>query len=89
MSIKILISFEVRDFSEMKSVFDAAADARTEAGIVAEAYRNMDAPNNAWVIGTAPSKEAFTAFFSSPAQKERMKNAGVISPPTVTLLESA
>ena len=44
MSIKILISFEVRDFSEMKSVFDAAADARTEAGIAAEAYRNMDAP---------------------------------------------
>ena len=89
MSIKILISFEVRDFSEMKSVFDAAADARTEAGIAAEAYRNMDAPNNAWVIGTAPSKEAFTAFFSSQAQKERMRNAGVISPPTVTLLESA
>ena len=38
MSIKILISFEVRDFSEMKTVFDAAADARAEAGIAAEAY---------------------------------------------------
>jgi len=88
MSIKILISFEVRDFSEMKSVFDAAADARTEAGIVAEAYRNMDAPNNAWVIGTAPSKEAFTAFFSAPAAQERMRNAGVISPPTIIFLES-
>ena len=88
MSIKIVISFEVSGFSEMKSVFDAAADARTEAGIAAEAYRNMDAPNNAWVIGTAPSKEAFTAFFSSPAQKERMKNAGVISHPIVTFLES-
>ena len=49
----------------------------------------MDAPNNAWVIGTAPSKEAFTVLFSSTAQKERMINAGVISPPTVTLLESA
>ena len=69
MSIKILISFEVRDFSEMKSVFDAAADARTEAGIAAEAYRNMDAPNNAWVIGTAPSKEAFTAFFRPQPKK--------------------
>ena len=88
MSIKILISFEVRDFGEMKSVFDAAADARTEAGIAAEAYRNMDAPNNAWVIGTAPSKEAFTAFFSAPAAQERMRNAGEISPPTIILLES-
>ena len=37
MSIKILISFEVRDVSETKSVCDAAADARTEAGIAAEA----------------------------------------------------
>ena len=63
------ISFEVRDFSEMKSVFDAAADARTEAGIAAEAFRNMDAPNNAWVIGTAPSKEAFTAFFRPQLNK--------------------
>ena len=87
MSIKILISLEVRDFSEMKSVFDAAADARTEAGIAAEAYRNIDAPNNAWVIGTAPSKEAFTAFFSAPAAQERMRNAGVVSAPTITFLE--
>ena len=89
MSVKVLLSLEVEDFNKMKSVFDAAENARTEAGITAEAYSNMDAPNNAWVIGTVPSKEAFTAFFSSPAQKERMRNAGVISPPTVTLLESA
>ena len=88
MSIKILISFEVRDFSEMKSVFDAAADARTEAGIAAEAYRNMDAPNNVRIICTATSKEAFTAFFSAPAQQERMKNAGVTEAPSVTFIQA-
>ena len=88
MSITVIISFEVEDFDKLKSVFDAAEKFRTEAGITAAAYKNMDAPNNVRIICTATSKEAFTAFFSSPAQKERMRNAGVISPPTVTLLES-
>jgi hypothetical protein len=88
MSIKIVISFEVESFDKMQSVFNAAENARTEAGIAAEIYRNIDATNNAWVIITAPSREAFTAFFSSPAQRERMRNAGVISPPIVTFLES-
>lgn len=87
MSVKVLLSLEVEDFNKMKSVFDAAENARTEAGITAEAYRNMDVPNNVWIISTASSKEAFGAFFSSPAQKERMRNAGVISPPTITFLE--
>lgn len=88
MSINLVISLEVEDFDKIKSVFEAAANARIEAGITAEIYRNIDCPNNAWVLGTASSKEKFAAFFSSPAQQERMKNAGVISPPTVTLLES-
>jgi hypothetical protein len=48
----------------------------------------MDSPNNVWVIGTVTSKEAFWAFMTSDAQKERMKTAGVVSPPTVTLLEA-
>ena len=88
MSIKIIVSFEVEDFDRWKSGYDAGENARTEAGITAEAFRNMDAPNNAWVIATAPSKEAYAAFYSSQAAHEGMKNAGVISPPTVTLLES-
>ena len=87
MSINLVISLEVEDFNKTKSVFDTAANARIEAGITAEIYRNIDRPNNAWIIGTASSKEAFAAFFSSPAQQERMKNAGVTSPPTVTLLQ--
>ena len=87
MSIKVIVSFEVEDFGKFKSGFDTGGNTRTEAGIMLEAFKNMDAPNNVWVIGTAPSKEAFTAFFSAPSAQERMKNAGVISPPTTTFLE--
>ena len=87
MSIKVIVSFEVEEFDTFKSGFDTGGPARTEADITAEAFKNVDAPNNVWVIGTAPSKEAFTAFFSAPSAQERMKNAGVISPPTTTFLE--
>lgn len=89
MTIKVIVSFEVRDFDDFKAGFEQARPHREEAGISeSEAYRNLDSSNNVWVIGTATSKEAFLGFFASDAQKERMKNAGIISPPTITFLES-
>ena len=88
MGIKIIISFEVADFADFKSVFQKGRPYREEAGISeSEAYRNIDSPNSVWVIGTATSKEAFMDFFASDAQKERMKDAGVISHPTITFLK--
>ena len=75
------------DYTSFKSRFEQGRPYREEAGISAEAYRNIDSPNNVWVIGTATSKEAFRGFFASDAQKERMKNAGVISPSTATFME--
>ena len=44
--------------------------------------------NNIVVIATAPSKEAFTKFFTAPAAQDRMKNAGISTPPNITFLES-
>jgi len=88
MSVKVIVSVDVADFTAFKSVFETGRSAREEAGIPeSEAYQNIDSPNNVWVIGTATSKEAFLAMFASDAQKERMKNAGVISAPTITFLE--
>ena len=88
MSITIIVSFNVEDFDKWNSEFDQGENSRTEPGITVTAYRNMDAPNNVWAIGTATSKEAFDAYFSAPAQQERMKNGGVMSLPTITFLES-
>ena len=89
MSVKVILSMEVTDFTGFKSGFDQGRPYREEAGISeSEAYQNIDSPKNAWIIGTATSKEAFLSFFSSDAQKERMKNAGIISSPTITFLES-
>lgn len=87
MSIQIIVSFHVADFDKFKTLFDARAGARTEAGLTGKLYREIDAPNSPVVIGTAPSKEAFFAFFQSPGQQEAMKDGNQLAPPQCTLLE--
>ena len=89
MSLTILIALEVNDFDTWFNVFDASSDARTAAGIVATAYKNIDNPNTAHLIGTAPSRESFIEFFSSPEMQERQKRAVVKAPPVVTFLAQA
>ena len=60
MSIKVIISFEVADYTSFKSVFEQARSYREEAGISqSEAYRNTESSNNVWVIGTATFTESF------------------------------
>ena len=88
MSIKIVVSFDVADVDSFLAGFATGVHARNESGITAEAFANIDDPNNIVVIGTAPSKEAFTKFFATSAAQDRMKNAGVSSPPNITFLES-
>ena len=80
---------QVKDFDDWKAVFDSAASAREEAGINAKAYQNLDDPNNPIAIGTAPSKETFVAFFTTPEMQEDQKKAGILGPPEITFLEEA
>ena len=89
MSITVSVSMQVADFDDWKAVFDARENDRAEVGIHAKAYRNVDDPNNAWAIGTAPSKETFIAFFQQPVIQEAMKNAGVLAAPEFKFLEEA
>ena len=86
MSVTVIVSIKVAEFSKWKAVFDALAEERVEAGLNAPAHQNIDDPNNAIVIGTAPSKEAFLAFFTSPATQEMQKKAGVLGPPEVKFI---
>ena len=90
MSVTVIVSLKVADFDDWKAVFDSAASSREEAGINAKAYQNIDDPNNPIAIGTASSKEAFVAFFTTPEEmQEDQKKAGILGPPEITFLEEA
>lgn len=90
MSIKAIMSLEVEDFDKFFNVFSGpdARKARDEAGIKSKVHKNVDNPNNVILISEVCCKEVITEFMTTPAQKERMKNAGVSSPPTITWIES-
>ena len=87
MCITVIISAQVSDFDQWKSKFDKLEEQRLEAGISVRAYRNPDDTNASYVIGTAPSKEAFVEFFASP-ERQAIQDSGVItSKPEITFLE--
>ena len=86
MSVTVIVSLKVAEFSKWKAGFDAHAEERAEAGLNAVAHQNIDDQNNAIVIGTAPSKEAFLAFFTTPETQELQKKAGVLGPPEIKFI---
>ncbi len=86
MSVTVIVSLKVAEFSKWKAGFDAHAEERAEAGLNAVAHQNIDDQNNAIVIGTAPSKEAFLAFFTTPETQEIQKKAGVLGPPEIKFI---
>ena len=89
MSVTVIVSLKVADFDQWKATFDGHAPAREAAGINAAAHRNLDDEGNAVAIGTAPSKEAFIAFFTAPEMQQVQKEAGVMAPPEIKFLEQA
>jgi len=89
MSVTVIVSLKVADFNQWKDTFDSHTPAREAAGINAAAHRNLDDEGNAVAIGTAPSKEAFIAFFTAPEMQQVQKDAGVLAPPEIKFLEEA
>ena len=90
MSIKAVMSLEVEDFDKFFNVFSSsdAQKARDKAGIKSKVHKNVDNPNNVILISEVCCKEVITDFMATSAQKERMKNAAVLSPPTIMWIES-
>ena len=68
-------------------MFDSDPDKRENADIHATPYKELDDPNCVCVIRTAPSKEAFVAFFSNPELKKRREGSRVVGRSEVKFLE--
>ncbi len=85
--ITVILTHEVKNFSEWKIVFDADEGNRIKGGLlVTGLYQSADNPNMVTITGECPSAEALADFMSNPLLKEAMEKGGVIGIPEVKIL---
>lgn len=82
-----LVKHEVRDYDAWKAVFDGDADRRKASGIVGHHInRSADNPNALAVYFPATDLSKLQEFLADDTLKLKMKDAGVMGPPQVTLI---
>jgi quinol monooxygenase YgiN len=83
----VLITHEVKDFTDWRRVYDADEVNRTKAGFkTLGEYQSVDNPNKVTIIGEAPSVEVIQNYMTNPDLKDVMARAGVISQPDIRIL---
>lgn len=86
----MLNQFNVKDFGLWKKVFDAHADLRKSNGELShQIFQDASDPNRVTVLNKWNSLEIARKFSQSPELKAAMAEAGVIGPPTFSLLNEA
>ena len=87
----VLVQHEVKDFSAWRDVFDSVNDLRAQQGEKsAQVFTNADNPNMITTIfewDTFENAERY--FFNTPELKSAMQEAGVLGPPTITMLNGS
>jgi quinol monooxygenase YgiN len=87
---KLLVHHKVQDYSAWRKIFDEDDARRKEYGSTGfQIFKSASDPNDLTVTIDWPSVDAAKAFATSDALKEKMKNAGVVSPPEMTFLVEA
>lgn len=83
----VIISHEVRNYSDWKKVYDADEVNRTKAGFkVTGLYHSVDNSNMITLVGEAPSVDAVKSFMANPELKAAMEKGGVLGMPDVRML---
>jgi quinol monooxygenase YgiN len=83
----IVITHEVKNYSDWRKVYDADEANRSKAGFITSGeYQSEEDPNRITIIGEAPSVKAIQDFMTNPALKEAMEKGGVIGMPEVKIL---
>ncbi len=83
----VIITHEVKNYSEWRKVYDADEVNRTKAGFKTSGeYRAVDNPNMVTIIGEVPSVEAISKFMANPDLKVAMEKGGVLGMPDVRIL---
>jgi len=69
----VIITHEVKNYSDWRKVYDADEVNRKKAGInLTGVYQSVNNPNLITLVGESPSVEAFTNFMANPKLKEAM-----------------
>ena len=83
----MLIQIKVRDFAELKKVFDSSSGLRTSNGEIShQIFREASQPNKLTALYKWNSLANAQRFAQSPELKAAMEKAGVEGQPNVTFL---
>jgi hypothetical protein len=86
--VKVIVSHEVKNYSDWKKVFDSDEPNRSKAGFKSTGvYHSVEKPNQITIIGEAPNTEAIKSFMANPAMKAAMEKGGVLGMPEVKILQ--
>ncbi len=86
--VKTIVFHKVKNYATWKAAFEKYIDTRKAAG--ERSYfvgRSVDDPNMVYVINEWDNKAAAQSFLSSAGLAASMKNAGLLGPPEVAILD--
>jgi hypothetical protein len=85
--VHVIITHEVKDFSEWKKGFDTSAPMREEANVkIKGVYTSVDNPNFVILIVEFSYIEMVHGYFQNPELQKVMEKAGVIGIPEVKIV---
>ena len=88
--VHVILTHEVQDFDNWKTLFDEGEAMRSGAGITTEGvYRSVENENQVVVMTTFPSAEAVSGFLANPELKAAMEKGGVVGKPDIKILTKA
>jgi hypothetical protein len=83
----MLVRHKVTDFSAWKRVFDSHSSAQHDAGLrVEQVLRNIDEPNEVFLLFAVANVESARGFVSSPEVPEAQRQSGVVDNPDIYFL---
>jgi len=83
-----LLNAKVKDFAAFKTAFESGAQARTDAGIVGFALsQDAATPTVAYVYLQSEDPSKLKSYVTAKETKQAWKDAGVIGPAKVTLVQ--
>lgn len=83
----MLVRHKVADFSNWKRVFDSHSAAQKESGLgVEKVLRNVDDPNEVFLLFEVTDLEKARGFVSSPEVPEAKQQSGVVDNPDIYFL---